>query len=241
LRIVGAAADWALGLLELGLGRPGEALDRLLALTGPGGHPGILLWAVPDLVEAAAWSGRPDRCAVVFERFQHWASSSGLPVPAAAAARCRGLLAYADEAAEHFTAALRHDHSAQRPFERARTELALGETLRRMHRRSDARTHLRNAMGVFERLGASPWVERACNELRATGETARKRDPSTVDQLTPQELQIARMAGGGVSNPVIAAKLFLSRRTVEYHLRKVFTKLGVTSRFELGNVDLTGR
>jgi DNA-binding NarL/FixJ family response regulator len=101
--------------------------------------------------------------------------------------------------------------------------------------------HLRNAMEVFERLGTSPWAERARAELRATGETVRRRDPSTVEQLTPQELQIARMAGGGVSNPEIAAKLFLSRRTVEYHLRKVFTKLDVTSRFELANVDFARR
>jgi DNA-binding CsgD family transcriptional regulator len=241
LRIVTAAADWALGLLDLGLGRPSDALDRLLALTGPSGHPGILLWAVPDLVEAAAWSGRTDRCAAVVERFEAWATSSGLPVPAAAAARCRGLLAHGDEAVEHFVAALRHDHSAQRPFERARTELALGETLRRMRRRGDARMHLRTAMEVFERLGASPWAERARAELRATGETVRRRDPSTVEQLTPQELQIARMAGDGVSNPDIAAKLFLSRRTVEYHLRKVFTKLDVTSRFELASLDLARR
>jgi len=106
-----------------------------------------------------------------------------------------------------------------------------------MRRRSDARVHLRNAMDVFERLGAAPWAERARAELRATGETVRRRAPSSVEQLTPQELLIARMAGGGVSNPDIAAKLFLSRRTVEYHLHKVFTKLGVTSRFELANVD----
>jgi DNA-binding CsgD family transcriptional regulator/tetratricopeptide (TPR) repeat protein len=240
LRIVAAAADWALGLLDLGLGRPAEALARILELTGSGGHPGILLWAVPDLVEAAAWSGRPERCAAVVERFERWARGSGLPVPAAAAERCRGLLSHGDEAVEHFVAALGYDPSAQRPFERARTELALGETLRRMRRRSDARVHLRNAMDVFERLGAAPWADRARAELRATGETVRRRDPSTVEQLTPQELLIARLAGGGVSNPDIAAKLFLSRRTVEYHLRKVFTKLGVTSRLELVNVDPPG-
>jgi DNA-binding NarL/FixJ family response regulator len=92
-------------------------------------------------------------------------------------------------------------------------------------------------MEVLERLGAKPWAERARNELRATGETTRKRDPSTVDQLTPQELQIARFASSGATNPDIAAKLFLSRRTVEYHLHKVFTKLDVASRLELANVD----
>jgi DNA-binding CsgD family transcriptional regulator len=177
----------------------------------------------------------------VVRRFEAWASSSGLPVPAAAVQRCRGLLAQGDEAAGHFVAALELDHSAQRPFERARTELALGETLRRMRRRKDARIHLRTAMRVFDGLGTSPWAERARAELRATGETVRRRDPSTLDQLTPQELQIARMAGAGISNPDIAAKLFLSRRTVEYHLRKVFTKLDVTSRFELAHLDLAGQ
>jgi DNA-binding NarL/FixJ family response regulator len=96
-------------------------------------------------------------------------------------------------------------------------------------------------MTVFGRLGAAPWAERARAELRATGETVRRRDPTTIEQLTPQELQIARMAGDGVSNPDIAAKLFLSRRTVEYHLRKVFTKLDVTSRLELAHVGLVRR
>ena len=240
LRIVAAAADWALGLLELGLGRPADALDRLLALSGGSGHPGILLWAAPDLVEAAARAGRPDRCQAVAERFQRWATGSGLPVPAAAAARCRGLLSHADEAVAQYTAALEYDRSAQRPFERARTELAMGEELRRMRRRSEARTHLRDAMEVFESLGAAPWAERARAELRASGETARRRDPSTIQELTPQELQVARFAGGGASNPDIAAKLFLSRRTVEYHLQKVFTKLGVTSRVELARLDFTG-
>jgi ATP/maltotriose-dependent transcriptional regulator MalT len=239
MRIVAASADWALGVLELGRGRPDEALDRLQALTGRNGHPGILLWAAPDLVEAAARAGRPDTCRVVLERFEGWATGSGLPVPAAAVARCHGLLATGERAVEHFSAALRHDDARQRPFERARTELALGEALRRLHRRSEARTHLRSAMEALERLGAAPWADRARAELRASGETARKRDRSTINQLTPQELQITRFVSEGASNPDIAAKLFLSRRTVEYHLHKVFTKLGVTSRVELTKIDLS--
>ena len=238
MRIVSASADWALGLLELGLGRPADALQHLLALTGAGGHPGILLWATPDLVEAAVRTGQPDRCSAVLQRFGAWATGSGLPVPAAALARCEGLLADTDAAVDHFDAALRHDHSAQRPFERARNELALGEALRRQRRRVEARTHLRNALEVFEKLGTAPWTERARAELRASGETARKHDPNTFDQLTPQEVRIALFASKGASNPDIAAKLFLSRRTVEYHLHKVFTKLGVTSRAELTTVDL---
>ncbi len=238
MRIVSAAADWGLGLLELGLGHPAEALQHLLALTGAGGHPGILLWAAPDLVEAAVRAGQPDRCSALLERFGAWVTGSGLPVPAAALARCEGLLADSDAAVDHFAAALRHDHSAQRPFERARNELALGEALRRRRRRSEARIYLRNALEVFEKLGTAPWAERARAELRASGETASKRDQSTLEQLTPQEMRIALFASRGASNPDIAAKLFLSRRTVEYHLHKVFTKLGVTSRAELTTVDL---
>src|SRR6266545_6944001 len=123
--------------------------------------------------------------------------------------------------------------SLNRRFDRARTHLLIGALLRRQRRRGDARTHLRTAVETFERLGAEPWAERARVELRATGETARKRDPSTVTQLTPQEMQIARLVGAGSSNKDVATQLFLSPRTVEYHLAKVFTKLGIASRADL--------
>jgi DNA-binding CsgD family transcriptional regulator len=238
LRIVEAAADWALGLLELGLGRPGQAFDKLITLAAPAGHPGILLWAVPDLVEAAARSGRPEDCRAVLERFARWVTAGGLAVPAAALSRCRGLLAEGDAAIEHFTAALGHDRRAGRPLERARSELSLGEALRRRRRRTEARKHLRDALATFELIGAAPWAERARTELRASGESARRRDPSTVQTLTPQEMQIARFAGAGDSNSDIAAKLFLSRRTVEYHLRKAYIKLDITSRADLAKVGL---
>ena len=118
-------------------------------------------------------------------------------------------------------------------MQRARTELLYGEWLRRERRRTDARVHLRAAIDLFRRLGAVPWAERAEAELRATGETARKRDASAVDQLTPQELQIAGLVAEGLTNKEIAAQLFLSPRTVDYHLRKVFTKLDISSRNQL--------
>jgi len=124
------------------------------------------------------------------------------------------------------------------PFDRARTELLYGEWLRRQRRRVDARRHLRTALELFRRMGVSPWEARAQVELRASGETARKRDPTTRDQLTPQELQISRLVASGMTNPEVAAKLFLSPRTVDYHLRKVFTKLAIASRAELSRVDL---
>jgi DNA-binding CsgD family transcriptional regulator len=120
-------------------------------------------------------------------------------------------------------------------------QLAYGETLRRARRRREARTHLREALGTFERLGAAPWAERAGAELRATGETARRRDPSTLSQLTPQELQIIRLVGEGGTNREIGAQLFLSRRTIDYHLRNVFVKLGVSSRAELIRLQLADR
>ena len=116
--------------------------------------------------------------------------------------------------------------------------MALGEVLRRSRRRREAREHLRSAFGAFERLDAGGWTERARGELRATGETARRRDPSTLAELTPQELQIARLVATGARNRQIASQLFLSTRTIDYHLRRIFLKLGISSRSELASVDL---
>ena len=127
------------------------------------------------------------------------------------------------------------------PFQRGRTSLLYGEWLRRERRRHDARGHLRVALELFRGLRATPWEERAEVELRATGETARKRDPSTLDDLTPQELQIAGLVAEGLTNREIATQLFLSPRTVDYHLRKVFSKLGIASRTELVRDGLPGR
>jgi DNA-binding CsgD family transcriptional regulator len=148
-------------------------------------------------------------------------------------ARCRALLASGAEAEAAFGDALDLHALGTNAFDRARTELLFGEFLRRERRRSDAREHLRSALDAFERLRVEPWAERARAELRATGETARRRDTSTLADLTPQELQIARLVGEGHSNKDVAAQLFLSPRTVEYHLRKVFAKLGISSRAEL--------
>jgi DNA-binding CsgD family transcriptional regulator len=127
-----------------------------------------------------------------------------------------------------------------RLFYTARTQLLYGERLRR-RRRADARKHLRSAYETFQRLGATPWAVQAGNELRATGETARKRDVTTTDQLTPQELQIARFVAEGETNRSIATLMFLSPRTIDYHLRKVFAKLGSSSRAELIRVVMSDR
>jgi DNA-binding NarL/FixJ family response regulator len=127
-----------------------------------------------------------------------------------------------------------------RPLDLGRIQLAYGEHLRRIRRRSDARTHLRAALAAFEALRAEPWAERARAELRASGETARKRDASTAFDLTPQELQVARFVAEGLSNKEVAAQLFLSPRTIDAHLRNVFSKLGVTSRSQLARMSVDG-
>src|SRR5262249_42204548 len=155
--------------------------------------------------------------------------------------QCFGLLARAraflapspDQAEPLFLEALRLQSEHAEPFERARTALAYGELLRRAQRRTEARVQLRDALATFEGLNAPLWAERARAELAATGITARKRDPSTLDTLTPQELRIAKLVAGGASNRDVSGQLFLSPKTVEYHLRKVFLKLVVSSRVEL--------
>jgi DNA-binding CsgD family transcriptional regulator len=239
LKMIGAAAQWALGVLELAEGRPGEALERMLTIASDAqGHPGILRWATPDLVEAAVRSGRPEASAPAVARLEAWATASGLPVPATELNRCRGLLTSGDGAVEYLETALHTDAHDSRPVERARLQLLLGETLRRSRQRRQARTHLRASLETFDRLGMQPWAIRARSELRACGESVTKRDPADGEHLTPQELQIAQYAASGESNADIAAKLFLSRRTVEYHLAKVYTKTGVTSRRELSTSAL---
>jgi DNA-binding CsgD family transcriptional regulator/tetratricopeptide (TPR) repeat protein len=231
-------AERVLGLLDLGLGRPADATDRLLRAFSIGRRDSdpSFVSDVPDAIEAAARSDRLPEVAGHLARFEEWAQSSCDPKALALLARCRALV---DEqhAEEHYEHAVALAHSLP-PFDQARTELLYGEWLRRQRRRVDARRHLRTALELFGRMGVSPWESRAQAELRASGETARKRDPTTRDLLTPQELQISRLVASGMTNPEVAAKLFLSPRTVDYHLRKVFTKLGIVSRAELSRVDL---
>jgi DNA-binding CsgD family transcriptional regulator len=169
--------------------------------------------------------------------YEEWADVSGPAWVTPRLASCRALLAEGDDATEHFEEALRLADDA-RPFDLPRIHLLYGEHLRRERRRTDSRVQLRAALDGFERLQAEPWADRARTELRASGETARKRDPSTVDLLTPQELQIARFVAEGLSNKEVAAQLFLSPRTIDYHLRNVFVKLGIKSRTQLARLSL---
>jgi len=155
-------------------------------------------------------------------------------------ARCRAILAQPHEAGPLFREALELHARETPPYERARTQLAFGERLRRDRRKTEARAQLRSALETFEGVGADLWAQRARGELNATGGSARKRDASTIDDLTPQELRIAQLVAAGASNRDTAAQLFVSPKTVEYHLRKVFLKLGLSSRIELARVQLAG-
>jgi DNA-binding CsgD family transcriptional regulator len=237
LALPAATATWALAALELGNGRWEEGLAILerLAEVRPGfGHQLIAMFTTPDRVEAAVRAGLPERAQLGLPEFETWVESTAGRWARPQLERCRALLApTTQEASQHYEEALRLHADTGRPFDGARTQLLYGELLRREKRRVDARTHLRAALATFERLDEVHWAERARGELRATGETARRRDPETLSQLTPQELQIARLVGEGSSNKEVAAQLFLSPRTVEYHLRKVFAKLGIASRAEL--------
>lgn len=231
--LAAGAAEWSLGSLDMARGRWDVAAARLARVMDaePGrGHPIVALYAAPSCVEAAIRAGDEPLARRVFANFEPWANAGGLP--AHSAARCRGLLASAaDAAVAHFEQALAMPGVPV--LERALTELMYGEVLRRDRRRVEARARLRSALDVFERARAEPWAERARLELRATGETVRRPGPSPVDQLTPQELQISQLVAAGASNREVAAKLFLSPRTVEYHLYKVYPKLGIGSRAEL--------
>ncbi|MEU4443878.1 AAA family ATPase [Actinosynnema sp. NPDC050801] len=233
-------AACALALLDLGQGRHEAVLDRL-ADVAAGAHRLYAIASLPDLVEAAVRLGRHAFAEDAATWYDEWASSTGQPWARAVAARCRALLTD-DE--QWFTTAVELHRANEtranetRPFERARTELLYGEWLRRARRKADARTHLRSALESFERLDATPWAARARTELRATGESRAVPGPDPLSALTPQELQVVRLAATGLSNRDIGAQLFLSPRTVGYHLYKAYPKLGVASRVELGKLDL---
>ena len=228
----------ALAELELGLGNPQLAIEHLDRLD-PSPLPPLAMLETPDLIDAALRAGERERAEAALAEFAAWSPVSRAPTIHAMVARCRAMLADDPEEADKlFTEALELHPEDAPPYERARTHLAYGERLRRDRRRVESRTQLRTALDTFEGLGIPLWAERARGELRATGETARKRDVSTMDELTPQELRIAQLVAGGASNREAAAQLFVSPKTVDYHLRKVFLKLGVSSRVELARVPL---
>ena len=160
--------------------------------------------------------------------FEQWATHTAPPWALALVPRCRGLLSAGAAASRHFAEALRLHGPSSRPFDRARTQLLFGEALRRARRRAEARVSI-CAPPSRPSTRCLPWAERARTELRASGETSAPARPQHLDQLTPQELQIVRFVGQGASNRDVAAQLFLSPRTIDYHLRQIFTKLGISS------------
>src|SRR5207248_11005441 len=183
--------------------------------------------------EALLRLGRDGEARQVAAEYANAAAAKLQPFALARASRSQALVAGDSDFAPLFLEALRHHESTPDTFERARTHLYYGERLRRTRKRVEARKHLRAALKAFDQLGAAPWAERAIDELQASGETARVRDDTHRQQLTPQELQVALTLAEGATTREAAARLYLSPKTVEYHLRHVYDKLEVRSRDEL--------
>jgi DNA-binding CsgD family transcriptional regulator len=232
-----AFAQFGPVLAHLGAGRHADALaaaGRLFEPTDPAYHPFICSWLIADLAEAALHLGRIEEGR---ERVAQVAAATGDDPGtwlAIGLGHAQALLADDDEAEERFERAMALD-LARWPFQRARIELAYGQWLRRRRRIADSRSPLRNARDAFDRLGCEAWGNRARRELRASGESSRRRVPEARDQLTAQELQIAQLAAEGLSNREIGQKLFVSHRTVGTHLYRIFPKLGISARGELAS------
>jgi DNA-binding CsgD family transcriptional regulator len=228
-----AICHWSTAVLDNGLGRYEEALAAAeLAVAHPSDLP-MANWALPELVEAAARCGRPERADAALERLGQIAAACDTDWARGVEARTRALVAGPASADALHAEAI--ERLGRTPFrtEVARARLVYGEWLRRERRRVDARVQLRTAHDVFAAIGMEAFADRARKELLATGERSRRRVAETRDELTAQERQVAELARDGLSNGEIGARLFLSPRTVEWHLGKVFGKLGISSRREL--------
>jgi DNA-binding CsgD family transcriptional regulator len=237
-RLVAGVATWALGLAALGDGRfqdADELFRQIFATGGGAAHRRVARWAVGDFVQAAVHSGRAEGLEPVVEDLLRQAAGSTSPRAVFVARRARALLDGDGAADELFQAALATVGSAAWPFELARTQLAYGEWLRRRRRIVAARPLLRAAFDAFGRLGARLWAQRAQTELRAAGVPMERRPRAAVDELSPQQRQIARLAAEGLTNREIGDRLFLSSRTIGFHLSNVFLKLHVTTRAQLAH------
>jgi DNA-binding CsgD family transcriptional regulator len=227
------ATQWAAAVLYNGLGRYEEAYAAAL---GGRDHPqegGLSIASLVELVEAAARTGRLDRAAQAVEELRELTEPSGTDWAMGTLASARAVVQQDDGAEDlHLESIERLEHTEAHAH-LARARLLYGEWLRRENRRTDARKQLRVAHDLFFEFGAEAFADRALRELKATGETVRRRAVATSDALTPQEAQIAQLAASGLTNSEIGARLFLSPHTVDWHLRKVFAKLGVTSRRQL--------
>ncbi|MGY1694657.1 AAA family ATPase [Geodermatophilus sp. SYSU D00814] len=234
--------DHAEAVLYNGLGRYGEALT---AAEHAAAHPpelGFATLVLPELIEAASRSGQPARAAQALEEMAAQATATGTDWALGLAARCRALLSAGEVAEDLYSEAIERLSRTRMRMDLARTQLLYGEWLRRDRRRVDARAQLRTAHEALVEMGAEAFAERARRELLATGETVRKRSVETTGELTAQESHIARLAVDGLTNPQIGAALYISPRTVEWHLRMVYEKLGVKTRRDLERLmpDQTG-
>jgi DNA-binding CsgD family transcriptional regulator len=229
-------AEWANALLNNGLGRYPDALAAARRATSYEADLGSMIWPTVELIEAAARSGVTETAAGACERFAVMTDASGTDWALGLQARSQALLSEGEQAERLYREAIARLGRTRMRVELARAHLLYGEWLRRERRRCDAREQLRTAHGMLEGIGAEAFAERARRELLATGERVRKRTVETSGELTAQEAQVARLARDGLSNPEIGTRLFISAHTVQYHLRKVFAKLGVTSRSQLDRV-----
>jgi DNA-binding CsgD family transcriptional regulator len=226
-------AHWAAAVLHNGLGRYEEAASAARQAASKTFDPWPSMWVLPELVEAAVRAGDGELARDALERLSRTTQPSGTDWALGIEARCRALLSHGATAAELYREATDRLSATRLRPDLARAYLLYGEWLRREGRRLDAREQLSTAHDMFEAIGMEAFAERARRELLATGQKARQRSDETRDRLTPQEEQIARLAREGFSNPEIGAQLFISARTVEWHLRKVFAKLDISSRRQL--------
>ena len=233
--LVDDTVRWAKGVHDALAGQPASAARHLAQLT----QPPLARLAAYDRLEAAVRAGDVPKAREWLAELEQFADAVGSARALGVVSFGRALLADGAAAEAHFRQALEHQALSRRPFEHARGQLGYGEFLRRARRRVDAREHLRAALSTFEDLGAHGWAERARQELRASGETARKRDAATSAALTAQEAQVAALVASGLSNRDVAAQLFLSPRTIDFHLRNIFAKTGVSSRSQLVRLNLS--
>jgi DNA-binding CsgD family transcriptional regulator len=228
-------SHWVTAVLHNGLARYDEAFAAAEQATADPHELWFSTFATVELIEAASRSGRSERAADALEALSESTQASETPWALGVEARSRALLAEGEQAETLYREAIERLEPTRVRLDLARARLLYGEWLRRQRRRLDAPAELRAAHDLFSDFGMEAFADRARVELQATGERARKRAVETLDQLTPQESQISRLAAQGHTNREIAAQLFISPSTVEYHLRKVFRKLDVKSRTQLAN------
>ena len=231
-----AAVDWAIAVLHNGLGRYQEALAAAQRATENPWVLGLSNWALVEVVEAAAHSEARSTAEHAYRRLAELTAASGTVWALGLEARSHALVTDGEEAEGFYRESIAHLGRTRIRAELARAHLLYGEWLRRERRRGDAREQLRVAHQMLEAMGLEGFAERARRELAATGETVRKRTVETRGELTAQEAQVATLARNGLTNPEIGSRLFISARTVQYHLSKVFTKLNITSRGQLDRV-----